>query len=33
MEFNTITTTATTTVLWPFVRNYLGEPVPKETLT
>ena len=23
----------TTTVLWPFVRDYLGEPVPEETLT
>jgi len=23
----------TTTVLWPFVRDYPGEPVPEETLT
>jgi len=22
-----------TTVLWPFVWDYLGEPVPEETLT
>ena len=27
------TTTTTTTVLRPFVRDYLGEPVPEETLT
>ena len=27
------TTTTTTTVLWPFVRDYPGEPVPEETLT
>ena len=27
------TTTTTTTVLRPFVRDYPGEPVPKETLT
>ena len=26
-------TTTTTTVLWPFVWNYPGEPVPEETLT
>jgi len=26
-------TTTTTTVLWPFVRDYPGEPVPEETLT
>jgi len=25
--------TTTTTVLWPFVRDYLGEQVPEETLT
>jgi len=25
--------TTTTTVLWPFVRDYLGELVPEETLT
>ena len=25
--------TATTTILWPFVRNYPGEPVPEETFT
>jgi len=25
--------TTTTTVLWPFVRDYPGEPVPGETLT
>jgi len=23
----------TTTILWPFVRDYTGEPVPEETLT
>jgi len=27
------TTTTTTTVLRPFVQDYLGEPVPEETLT
>jgi len=27
------TTTTTTTILRPFVRDYPGEPVPKETLT
>ena len=27
------TTTKTTTVLWPFVRDYPGELVPEETLT
>jgi len=27
------TTTTTTIVLWPFVRDYPGEPVPEETLT
>jgi len=26
-------TTTTTTVLQPFVRDYLGEPVPEETFT
>jgi len=26
-------TTTTTTVLWLFVRDYPGEPVPEETLT
>ena len=26
-------TTTTTTVLWPFVRDYPGEPVPEQTLT
>jgi len=26
-------TTTTTTVLWPFVWDYQGEPVPEETLT
>jgi len=26
-------TTTTTTVLWPFVRDYPGEPVPEETFT
>jgi len=26
-------TTTTTIVLWPFVRDYLGELVPEETLT
>jgi len=25
--------TTTTTVLWPFVQDYPGEPVPEETLT
>jgi len=30
---NNKTTTTTTTVLRPFVRDYLGEPVPEETLT
>ena len=28
-----IDTTTTTTVLWPFVRDYPDEPVPEETLT
>jgi len=28
-----ITTTTTKTVLWPFVRDYPGEPVPEETFT
>jgi len=28
----TTTITTTTTVLWPFVRDYPGEPVPEETL-
>jgi len=27
------TTTTTTTILWPFVRDYPGEPVPEETFT
>jgi len=27
------TTTTTTTVLWLFVRDYPGEPVPEETFT
>jgi len=27
------TTTTTTAVLWPFVRDYPGEPVSEETLT
>jgi len=27
------TTTTTTIVLRPFVQDYLGEPVPEETLT
>jgi len=27
------TTTTTTTILWPFVWDYPGEPVPEETLT
>jgi len=27
------TTTRTTTVLWSFVQDYPGEPVPEETLT
>jgi len=27
------TTTTTTTVLWPFICDYLGEPVPEETFT
>jgi len=27
----TTITTTTTTVLWPFVWNYPGEPVPEET--
>ena len=26
-------TTTTTTVLWPFVQDYPGEPVPEEALT
>jgi len=30
---NCLDTTTTTTVLRPFVRHYLGEPVPEETLT
>ena len=29
----TTTTTTTTTVLWPFIHDYPGEPVPKETST
>jgi len=28
-----VTATTTTTILWPFVRDYPGEPVPEETLT
>ena len=28
-----LTYTTTTIVLWPFVRDYPGEPVPEETLT
>jgi len=28
-----VLTTTMTTVLWPFVWDYLGEPVPEETLT
>jgi len=31
--FCSIVTTTTTTVLWAFVRDYPGEPVPEETLT
>jgi len=33
--FSTTTTTTTTTmtVLWPFVRDYPGKPVPEETPT
>jgi len=27
------TTTPTTTILWPFVRDYPGEPVPEGTFT
>jgi len=27
------TTTTTTIVLWPFVRDYPDEPVPEETFT
>jgi len=27
------TTTPTTAILWPFVWDYPGEPVPKETFT
>jgi len=27
------TTNTTTTVLWPFVRDYTGELVPEETFT
>jgi len=33
VHYNTITTTITTTVLWPFVRDYPSEPEPEETLT
>ena len=29
----TLQTTTTTTILWPFVRDYPGEPVPEETFT
>ena len=29
----TIGTTTTTTVLWPFVRDYPGELIPEETFT
>jgi len=25
--------TTTTTILWPFVQDYLGEPAPEETFT
>ena len=33
-KIHTCTTrTTTTTVLWPFVRDYPGEPVPEETFT
>ena len=28
-----LTTQHTTTILWPSVRDYPGEPVPEETLT
>jgi len=28
-----LTTTTTTTVLWPFIRDYPGESLPEETLT
>jgi len=30
---DTHATTTTTTVLWPFVRDHPGEPVPEETFT
>jgi len=33
MIFSICTTITTTTVLWPFVQDYPGEPVPEETLT
>jgi len=29
---NEITTTTTTWFLWPFIRDYLGEPVPEENI-
>ena len=32
-SFNNKTTTTVTTSLWPFVRDYLGEPVPEEIFT
>jgi len=28
-----VPTAAATTVLWPFVRDYPGDPVPEETFT
>jgi len=29
----TTTTTTTTAIWWPFVQDYLGEPIPEETFT
>jgi len=33
MLLDVTTTTTTTTVLWPFVWDYPGDPVPEETST
>jgi len=32
-KYNQIWFSQTTTILWPFGRDYLGEPVPEETFT
>jgi len=33
VKLMSVSTTRTTTVLRPFIQDYLGEPVPEETLT